>query len=111
MLFLVRLRFLSDARRMDRAVFLDPGGAVLGVFEWSLVFCGETYDQNVSDTRLKNGIMLLGQAGRCAAGSDARPARSGTRIATGARCEGNDERFKVKSQCAGRWLTVTCLGG
>ena len=60
MLFLVRLRFLSDARRMGSAVFLDPGGAVLGVFEWSLVFCGETYDQNVSDTRWKKGMIVIG---------------------------------------------------
>ena len=110
MLFLVRLRFLSDARRMGRAVFLDPGGAVFGVFEWVLVFCGETYDQNVSDTRSKNGIVVIGPS-RQMHGGYARPARSGTRIATGARCEGNDESFKVKSQCAGRWLTVTCLEG
>jgi hypothetical protein len=47
MLFLVRLRVLKT------------GAAVLGVSECLLVFCGEMYDQMVSDTRLKKGIIMI----------------------------------------------------
>jgi hypothetical protein len=39
---------------------LETGGAVLGVFECALVFCGETYDQKVSEMRVKKGIVVIG---------------------------------------------------